>query len=59
MTLELGYRYRLLSHCCDRMPDINNLRKAIFILAHSFRDFSPSWKGGSGRLADIMAGRKQ
>jgi hypothetical protein len=48
--------------CCDKIPEVDNLREEGFLLAHSFRGFSPwllapllwacvkqtLWQGGSG-----------
>jgi hypothetical protein len=48
-----------ISHHCDRMPDINNLKGGKLYSAHSFRGFSPSWQGGCGRAIHIKASRKQ
>jgi hypothetical protein len=36
----------ILFHCADQTPDKNNLREERFILAHSFRGFSPTWQEG-------------
>jgi hypothetical protein len=36
--------------CCDKVPDINNLMRGRFILAHGFRGFTPS------RLAVLLLG---
>jgi hypothetical protein len=48
-------------HRCDKVSDINNLREERFILAHSFRGFSPIKAGRvvRSRVAHIMMARKQ
>jgi hypothetical protein len=38
---------------CDKMPDINNLKEEIFILAHDFKGFSP-WSLGSVFLGPVV-----
>lgn len=34
---------RHFSHCCDQMPDQDNLREEEFSFTHSLEGYSPSW----------------
>jgi hypothetical protein len=43
------------SHCCDQIPDRNNLREEGFILALGFRGIILSWRGGCGRAEQFKS----
>jgi hypothetical protein len=51
--------YELLFGHCDQIPERNNLKEALLILAHGFRGFSPLCQGGHGIAAHFMAARKE
>jgi hypothetical protein len=43
LDTSLTHCIRHFSHCCDQMPDQDNLREEEFSFTHSSEGYSPSW----------------